>query len=91
MLFEREFEDSVSIPDKIWKGDALLYHFGSDGLVFLDNVDLTLKKNNLWRYFRFDPSPILLKKMYEITVKIRIINDFGNIGRICILRLSHHW
>lgn len=50
MLFEREFEDSVSIPDKIWKGDALLYHFGSDGLVFLDNVDLTLKKNNETNY-----------------------------------------
>ena len=77
MLFEREFEDSVSIPIKIWEGDALLHQFGSDGLVSQGNVDLTLKKNNLWRYFRFDPSPILLKKMYEITVKIRIIKILG--------------
>ena len=49
MLFEREFEDSVSIPAKIWEGDALLHHFGSDGLVFLDNVDLT-KRNNETNY-----------------------------------------
>ena len=47
MLFEREFEDSVFIPAKIWEGDALLHHFGSDGLVSLDYLT---KKNNETNY-----------------------------------------
>ena len=44
MLSERKLRFSIYIPAKIWEGDALLHHFGSDGLVSLDNVDLTLKK-----------------------------------------------